>query len=163
MCIRWGRQISERLDWWWGGGLLISQASVCVGIYSHTSCFQTLSDGICFCPESRVGCVGKSRAHALKLLRGFPLMKTELREYHNTDYTSTHHMHMWGKSKMPNNPKKIKNPNHKPNFTFCQQHQRNVIHAEEPDIPLLSVHETSPPLLTTTTTHTSHAHIPPLD
>lgn len=36
----------------------------------------------------------------------------------------------------------------KPNFLHCQQRQRNAINAEEPDI-LLTIHETSPPLMTT--------------
>lgn len=61
------------------GATDLSQASVCVSIYSHTSCFQAGADGICFCTESRVGCV-ESKAYALKLLRGFTLRRvTELR------------------------------------------------------------------------------------
>lgn len=70
----------------------LSQASVCVSSYSHTSCFQTLADGICFCTRSRVGSV-ESKAYALKLLRGFTLrrrgteLRTELMSITTLDYT----------------------------------------------------------------------------
>lgn len=55
----------ERLDGW-EGGLLLSQASICVSVYSQTSSFQTQSDYIWFCAKRRADFV-EFRAHALKL------------------------------------------------------------------------------------------------
>lgn len=72
----------ERLD----GGLLISQASVCVSIYSQTSSFQAQSDCICFCIESRGDRVG---SRVLKLLRCLALRRrgTELMSITTLNYT----------------------------------------------------------------------------